>query len=103
LNDFEINNIEDLEDLLIQQKDEEFGLVSKHLTVEAEARVGFQKQKSQMEALQLLDRLKGVSSQMARQQRRHNRHLDKAQKASSRQRERVWFLSSYLFSTQIEC
>jgi hypothetical protein len=89
LNDYEINNIEDIEDLLVKQQDEEFDLVSKHLTVESEARVAFQRQKSQMEALQLLDRLKVASSQVARQQRRQNRHMQKALKVSSRQRERV--------------
>jgi hypothetical protein len=65
-----------------------FDIVSHHLVIESQSRVAFQKQKPRLEATQLLDRLNVATTQVARHQRRTARHLEKAQKGASRQREK---------------
>jgi hypothetical protein len=85
----EILNMEELEDLQAQHKQEEFEVVAKQAEVEAEGQAAFDKQKCHFEAMQLLDRQKQVTTQISRGQKRQAKLVEKMQRAAGRNRERV--------------
>ncbi|KAI9339869.1 adenylate and guanylate cyclase catalytic domain-containing protein [Obelidium mucronatum] len=88
LNDLDINHMEEIEDVAIQQRLEEFELVAKHNIVESELERGLERQKYTLEANHLLDRQKAAKTSLQRMQRKQLQTLAKAQRAAARNREK---------------
>ncbi|KAJ3028767.1 UNVERIFIED_CONTAM: hypothetical protein HDU68_000965 [Siphonaria sp. JEL0065] len=89
LNDLEINNMEEIEEIVTQQRLDEFDLVSKQLLIEGELESALESQKCKLEASQLLDKQKSVKSSLQRGQRKQASALAKAQRAATRTREKI--------------
>ncbi|KAJ3301175.1 hypothetical protein HDU76_005823, partial [Blyttiomyces sp. JEL0837] len=87
-NDMDIDNAEEMEDLVAQHKLEEFELLTKHAAAQIEANLELERQKSQLEALQAVEKKKSARSQFQRAQRRQVKTMMKAQKVASRAREK---------------
>ncbi|KAJ3027452.1 UNVERIFIED_CONTAM: hypothetical protein HDU68_003817 [Siphonaria sp. JEL0065] len=89
INDLEINNMEELEDILTQQRLEEFELVSKQAVIEADMAAQLEQQKFKLEASHLLDKQKAVKASLQRAQRKQASAISKAQRAAARSREKA--------------
>ncbi|KAJ3008632.1 UNVERIFIED_CONTAM: Retinal guanylyl cyclase 1, partial [Siphonaria sp. JEL0065] len=89
LNDLDINNMEEIEDVAIQQRLEEFELVSKQAVIEADLAKSLERQKYKLEANHLLDRQKAAKTSLQRTQRKQAHTLAKVQRAASRSRTKA--------------
>ncbi|KAJ3408504.1 Retinal guanylyl cyclase 2, partial [Chytriomyces hyalinus] len=88
LNDLEINNMEETEDILIQQKLEEFELIAKHTLIERDMLANLDQQKSQLNAEQLQERQQSLKVALVRNQKKQSKMLAKAQRAALKSREK---------------
>ncbi|ORY44678.1 hypothetical protein BCR33DRAFT_206581 [Rhizoclosmatium globosum] len=89
INDLDINNMEELEDLVTQQRLEEFELSTKHAEIEAEVLASIEKQKFILEAEQLREKQKALQARIFRAQKKQASIVAKSQRAASRTRERI--------------
>ncbi|KAI8608983.1 adenylate and guanylate cyclase catalytic domain-containing protein [Chytriomyces sp. MP71] len=89
LNDLELNNMEEIEDITTQQRQEEFELLGRQQLVESEIETTLTRQKSNLEANQLLDKQKVVKASLQRAQRKQAKALAKAQRLADRNREKT--------------
>ncbi|KAJ3332009.1 Nitrogen permease reactivator protein [Blyttiomyces sp. JEL0837] len=69
-NDLDIDNSEEMEDLIAQQKLEEFELLTKHTAMEIEANLELERQKTHLDIVQSMEKKKIARSQLLRVQRR---------------------------------
>ncbi|KAI8831003.1 adenylate and guanylate cyclase catalytic domain-containing protein [Chytriomyces cf. hyalinus JEL632] len=88
LNDLEINNMEETEDILIQQKLEEFELIAKHTLIERDVLANLDQQKSQLNAEQLQERQQSLKVALVRNQKKQSKMLAKSQRAALKSREK---------------
>ncbi|KAJ3412698.1 Guanylate cyclase 2G [Chytridiales sp. JEL 0842] len=102
VNDLEIAHMEDLEDLLAIQKQEEFDLLTTQSLEEAASLSSFEKQKSQMIALQVAERQKSESVHITRQQKRQEKLQAKARRAAARNRETAMLSENPLLKVCLE-
>ncbi|KAJ3412700.1 hypothetical protein HDV05_000328 [Chytridiales sp. JEL 0842] len=101
-NDLDIANMEEIEDLLAFQKEEEFTMVAKHITLESEAGSAFNKQKNTLEAHQLLSRQKENAMQKMRAERRQAKQVSKVNRVALKQRERAYVAENGILSSSIK-
>ncbi|KAJ3333925.1 Receptor-type guanylate cyclase gcy-13 [Blyttiomyces sp. JEL0837] len=94
LNDLEIENAEEMEDILSQQKTEEFDLLAKHAAIEVEAGLQLERQKNELDSAQLLEKAKVAKVQLIRTQRRQAQSLNKTRVVASRAREKLMLLEN---------
>ena len=87
--ELEISQAEEMEDLLVSQKVEEFELLNKQGLAETEVAIAIENQRSEIETSQLFEKQKMAREQMQRAQRKQQALLSKQQKAAVRARERV--------------
>jgi hypothetical protein len=87
--ELEISQAEEMEDLLVAQKVEEFELLNKQGLAETEVAIAIENQRSEIETAQLFEKQKMAREQMQRAQRKQQSLLSKQQKAAVRARERV--------------
>ena len=89
LNDIDISNSEEIEEMYAQHKSEEIDLLAQQTLTEAENEAVFEKQRNQLELLQITEKQKLAKVQIQRSQRRQAKALAKAQRAAIRNREKV--------------
>ncbi|KAJ3064784.1 Retinal guanylyl cyclase 2 [Podochytrium sp. JEL0797] len=81
--------MEELEDIITQQRSEEFELISKQLVVESDLLTALENQKCHLEATQLLEKQKSLKASLQRSQRKLAAASVKAQRAATRNREKM--------------
>ncbi|KAJ3238831.1 hypothetical protein HDU81_007031 [Chytriomyces hyalinus] len=89
INDLEISNMEELEDILVNQRAEEFNLMARHALVESDMMKALERQKGSLEASQLIERQKAIKASLQRAQKKKNAQMLKAQAVASRNREKA--------------
>ncbi|KAI8612091.1 adenylate and guanylate cyclase catalytic domain-containing protein [Chytriomyces sp. MP71] len=89
LNDLDISNMEEYEEILIQQRIDEYELVAKQSVIEAEMHMNLERQKIKLEAAQLLEKQSSVKMAIQRAQRKQASSLAKNQRAAARTREKM--------------
>ncbi|KAJ3238990.1 hypothetical protein HDU78_003090 [Chytriomyces hyalinus] len=89
VNDLEISNMEELEDILVNQRAEEFNLVARHTLVETDMMKSLDRQRGALEASHLIEKQKIAKAVLQRAQKKKNVQLLKAEKMASRNREKV--------------
>ncbi|KAJ3393266.1 hypothetical protein HDU84_002345 [Entophlyctis sp. JEL0112] len=89
LNDMEIIHMEELEEMFIQQRFEEFDLIEKQNAAEADMALNFERQKFKLEAGALLEQQKTIKATLARNQKKQAVVLAKMQRAAMRGREKM--------------
>ncbi|KAJ3210313.1 hypothetical protein HDU82_008385 [Entophlyctis luteolus] len=89
LNDMEIIHMEELEEMFIQQRFEEFDLIEKQNAAEAEMALNFERQKFKLEAGALSEQQKSIKATLARNQKKQAVVLAKMQRAAMRGREKM--------------
>ncbi|KAJ3118822.1 hypothetical protein HK100_000533 [Physocladia obscura] len=89
LNDLEITNMEELEELFITQRFEEFDLIQKQAAAETEMSNSFERQKFKLEAGALLEQQKQVKANLTRGLKRQAAALAKSQRIAMKAREKM--------------
>ncbi|KAJ3133037.1 hypothetical protein HK100_004763 [Physocladia obscura] len=89
LNDIEITNMEELEELFITQRFEEFDLIQKQAATEAEMSNSFERQKFKLEAGALLEQQKQVKANLTRELKRQAAVIAKSQRIAMKGREKI--------------
>ncbi|KAJ3378482.1 hypothetical protein HDU80_002838 [Chytriomyces hyalinus] len=80
--------MEETEDILIQQKLEEFELIAKHTLIERDMLANLDQQKSQLNADQLHERQQTLKIALIRNQKKQSKMLAKAQRVALKSREK---------------
>ena len=81
--------MEEIEEIQAQQREEEIEVLAKQVIVESENAMAFERQRVQVESVQILEKQRQARIQVQRAQRRNALALEKAQIAASRNREKV--------------
>ncbi|KAJ3018551.1 UNVERIFIED_CONTAM: hypothetical protein HDU68_011095 [Siphonaria sp. JEL0065] len=89
INDLDILNMEEYEEILIQQRIEEFDLIAKQNVLESEMQTALERQKNKLEASQLLDKQSSIKIALQRTQRKQASNLAKSHRMAARNRERM--------------
>ncbi|KAJ3238830.1 Receptor-type guanylate cyclase gcy-22, partial [Chytriomyces hyalinus] len=91
VNDLDINNQEEIEDIITQQRREEFELIAKHQAIEADMATALGFEKCKLEASQLMEKQKIQKASLLRSQRKQANSMAKVQRIAARVREKVSF------------
>ncbi|KAJ3286586.1 hypothetical protein HDU79_006358 [Rhizoclosmatium sp. JEL0117] len=89
VNDLEISNMEELEDIAVQFRLDEFMMVTKQAQIENEMAVNLEIQKHKQEALRVLEQQKVINAALQRSQRKQAAAVAKSYIAASKNRERM--------------
>lgn len=89
LTELDITNSEELQELIYNQKAEEFDLIAKHKIIESQNEAALDKQMAEVQSTHLIERQKIIKIQLQRAQKKQQHELEKAQKSAARLREKV--------------
>ncbi|KAJ3398533.1 Nitrogen permease reactivator protein [Chytriomyces hyalinus] len=89
INDLDINNQEDIEDIITQQRREEFELLAKHQSIESDMNSALGYERCKLEANQLTEKQKIYKASLQRSQRKQANSLAKVQRIAARIREKA--------------
>ncbi|KAJ3240160.1 Nitrogen permease reactivator protein [Chytriomyces hyalinus] len=88
VNDLDINNQEEIEDIITQQRRDEFELIAKHQAIEADMATALGFEKCKLEASQLMEKQKIHKASLQRSQRKQANSIAKVQRIAARVREK---------------
>jgi len=89
LTELDITNAEEMQEVIANQKAEEFELLAKQKIIESKNEAVLDKQLADAQALHIIERQKIIKIQLQRAQRKQQSELEKSQQAAARIREKV--------------